>query len=66
VAKAGVTFAGCPPGQGWGEPTGCTVYGSHFPVGGPPGCVSFEIRTSPRGRAERLTFAVGGVRCGRD
>jgi len=64
--EAGVTFIGCPPGQAYNEPAGYTIYGGYFLVAGPPRCVSFEIWTSPRGRTERMTFPVGGVRCGRD
>ena len=64
--EAGVTFIGCPPGQTYNEPAGYTIYGAHFLVVGPPRCVSFGIWTSLRGRAERMTFAVDGARCGRD
>jgi hypothetical protein len=38
----------------------------YFLVAGSPRCASFEIWTSPRGRPERMTFPVGGVRGGRD
>jgi hypothetical protein len=59
--KAGVTFAGCPPGQARNEPAGCTFDGSRFLVAGPPRCVSFKIWTSPRG-AGRTDDVRGGPR----
>lgn len=57
--EAGVTFVGCPRGQGSSFQDGYTLYGGYYLIAGSPRRVALDVRTPGSGKPARITFQVG-------
>jgi hypothetical protein len=56
--EAGVTFVGCPAGQGLSSESGYTLYGGYYLIAGSPRQVTLEVWTPASRTPARITLGV--------